>query len=181
MKIISELQDLFSKIPNSSYDKLVSAIMQIKNENRRIFLYGVGREGIVLRAFGMRLYHLGINTSIVGCVTTPPIREKDLIIVSEGPGPGFFCTVDSIMKRALKNKSKVVLLTARSFKMRDVIVITIPAKVMHSNEFYTQSVLPMGSQYEITLWIFFDTVINMLIDEFGLSISEIEEHHTNLE
>src|SRR5688500_12895631 len=53
---------------------------------RRIACYGLGRELLSLRAFCMRLMHLGLDAHIAGDVTAQPVGKGDLVIVSAGPG-----------------------------------------------------------------------------------------------
>ena len=53
---------------------------------RRIACYGVGREGLMMKALCMRLMHLGLDAHVVGDMTTPPVGEGDLLLVSAGPG-----------------------------------------------------------------------------------------------
>ena len=53
---------------------------------RRIACFGVGREGLMMRALCMRLMHLGFDAHVVGDMTTPPIGPGDLLMISAGPG-----------------------------------------------------------------------------------------------
>jgi len=62
---------------------------------KRIALYGVGREGLMIKAFAMRLYHLGLDAHVVGDMTTPPLGVGDLLVVSAGPG--MFSTVAGLV------------------------------------------------------------------------------------
>ena len=55
----------------------------------RIACYGVGREGLMMKALAMRLYHLGLDAHVVGDMTTPPLGPGDLLMVSAGPGDFF--------------------------------------------------------------------------------------------
>ena len=52
----------------------------------RIALYGVGREGLMMKSLAMRLFHLGLDAHVVGDMTTPPVGADDLLLVSAGPG-----------------------------------------------------------------------------------------------
>lgn len=38
----------------------------------RIAVYGVGREGLMIKSLTMRLFHLGMDVHVVGDMTTPP-------------------------------------------------------------------------------------------------------------
>jgi DNA-binding MurR/RpiR family transcriptional regulator len=49
---------------------------------RRIACYGVGREGLMMKALCMRLMHLGLDAHFVGDMTTPPLGPGDLLIAS---------------------------------------------------------------------------------------------------
>jgi 6-phospho-3-hexuloisomerase len=40
---------------------------------RRVVAYGVGREGLMMRALAMRLYHLGLDAHVVGDMSCPPV------------------------------------------------------------------------------------------------------------
>ena len=58
----------------------------IEKRSKAIFLLGVGRCQYMLRAFCMRLMHLGFETYMVGDTTTPAIDQGDLLIVADGAG-----------------------------------------------------------------------------------------------
>ena len=47
----------------------------------RIFIAGVGRTGLMMKSFSMRLMHLGLKVFYIGETNTPKINHKDLIIV----------------------------------------------------------------------------------------------------
>lgn len=44
------------------------------------------REGLMMRALAMRLFHLGCDAHVVGDMTLPPVGKGDLLLVSAGPG-----------------------------------------------------------------------------------------------
>ena len=46
---------------------------------RRIACYGVGREGLMMKALCMRLMHLGLDAHMVGDMTTPPVGEGPFV------------------------------------------------------------------------------------------------------
>ena len=53
---------------------------------RRVFVAGAGRSGLVVRAFAMRLMHLGLQVYVVGDVTTPAFAAGDLLVIGSGSG-----------------------------------------------------------------------------------------------
>ena len=47
----------------------VENFLQLIQGARRIALYGGGREGLIIRALAMRLFHLGYEVSVAGDMT----------------------------------------------------------------------------------------------------------------
>src|SRR5438309_7992025 len=78
---------------------------------RRIACYGVGREGLMMRALCMRLMHLGLDAHMVGDMTTPALGEGDLLVVSAGPGS--FSTVKALQGVARSAGARTVAVTAQ--------------------------------------------------------------------
>ena len=53
---------------------------------QRVFIAGKGRSGLQMRAFAMRLMHLGLTVHVVDDVTTPAIGAGDLLLVGSSSG-----------------------------------------------------------------------------------------------
>lgn len=150
---------------------------------RRIALYGVGREGLMMKALGMRLHHLGLDAHIVGDMTAPPVGAGDLLIVSAGPGD--FSTVRALVGVALAAGARVACVTAQPEGpvpgLCDA-VLTIPAQTMADDRGpAAASVLPMGSLYEGAQYLVFEVLILMLRDRLGIAPEAMRANHTNLE
>ncbi|KAG7537605.1 Sugar isomerase (SIS) [Arabidopsis suecica] len=194
-QICNQISSIFTK-PTSPYppplDLLVTELAAISHNrnNSRIFLYGVGREGLMLKAFAMRLFHLGLSTHLVFDMTTPPITSSDLLIASAGPGG--FSTVDAICSVAKSNGAKVILITAEpeigSCVKHATDVCYVPAQTMASDnggdaaaEMGERPLLPMGSVYEGALFVLFEMVVYKLGDVLGESSESVRARHTNLE
>lgn len=149
---------------------------------RRIACYGVGREGLMMRAFCMRLMHLGFDAHVVGDMTTPPVGSGDLLMVSAGPGA--FSTVLGLMGVARDAGARTLVVTAQpegeAARQADVI-IHLPAQTMADDRAPRASLLPMGSLYEAAQLIFFDLVSIVLRQRGGQTAEEMRARHTNLE
>lgn len=70
--ILEEHKSVFEK---QNLNEIAIFMEQIK-EVRRIFVMGVGREGVTGRAFGMRLMHLGKEVHWIWDDTTPGMEEE---------------------------------------------------------------------------------------------------------
>ncbi|KAK4436315.1 hypothetical protein Salat_0795200 [Sesamum alatum] len=188
-QICTHLTSVFTA-PTSTPPPLTSLVQEISAASRRggkIFLYGVGREGLMLKALCMRLFHLGLSAHCVFDMTTPPITSPDLLIASAGPGG--FSTVDAICGVARSAGARVVLLTAQPETGSSVryanVVAHIPAQTMADDRGpgadSGRALLPMGSVYEGAMFVLFEMVVYQLGEVLGRSPEEIRARHTNLE
>ena len=80
--ILKELGYVFERV---NYDD-VKKLMDMINDSNRIFLMGVGREGLATRAFAMRLMHYGKEVHWCWDDTTPAVEKDDLFIFTSGSG-----------------------------------------------------------------------------------------------
>ncbi|HIJ15563.1 MAG TPA: SIS domain-containing protein, partial [Methanosphaera sp.] len=83
---VSDILENVSKITQTvSQDEINQMIDMIVNVDH-VFIMGLGRSGLVAKAFGMRLMHLGLNVYIVGETITPAITDKDCLVAISGSG-----------------------------------------------------------------------------------------------
>jgi 6-phospho-3-hexuloisomerase len=161
----------------------VTTMIKVIAAANRIALYGVGREGLMMRALAMRLYHLGLDAHMVGDMSCPPLRSGDLLIVSAGPGD--FSTVAGLVGVARDAGAATVCITAQPHapvpKACDH-VLTIPAQTMADDQTPAPaSVLPMGSLFEGAQFVVFEVLILLLRDHIGATPDAMRARHTNLE
>jgi 6-phospho-3-hexuloisomerase len=146
-----------------------------------IACYGVGREGLMMRALCMRLMHLGLDAHMVGDMTTPALGAGDLLVVSAGPGS--FFTVKALVGVAHEAGARTVAVTAQpqgEVPSAADTVIHLRAQTMADDK-GGASVLPMGSLYEAAMLVFFDIVAIVLRERTGQSMEGMRARHTNLE
>lgn len=148
----------------------------------RIACFGVGREGLMMRALAMRLYHLGLDAHVVGDMGCPPLGEGDLLLVSAGPGG--FSTVEALMAVAKGAGARTACVTAQpqgSAPAKADRVLVIPAQTMADDLGLATSVLPMGSLFEGAQFLVFELLVLRLRDHLGESAESMRARHTNLE
>lgn len=174
---LDEIGGIFNSMDPSMLDRLTEVIQTAST----IHCYGLGREGLMLRALCMRLMHLGFDAHMIGDVTAPPASLGDLMIVTCGPG-------DLVMTRAMiqlgkRAGAKVLVVTAEPDgsdpKLADI-VVTLPAQTMADDQ-TRAGVLPMGTAFEIALLLFFDLAAIHLKGLTGQSNDDLRARHTNLE
>lgn len=175
---LSELGAVFDRTDAEMIETMCATILDAK----RIVCYGVGREGLMMKALCMRLMHLGLDAHVVGDMTTPPIGPGDLLMVSAGPGG--FSTVLALMGVAQGAGATTLVVTAQpagSAAQHADVVIHLPAQTMADDTGDAVSLLPMGSLFEAVQLVFFDLVSIVLRQKMGQSATEMRDRHTNLE
>ena len=163
-------------------DDRTEALVALIAAAHRICLYGCGREGLMMRSLAMRLYHLGLDAHMVFDMNTPPVSEGDLLIVSCGPGS--LSTVEALVRVATEAGATTVCISAEpdgpTCKLADF-VFEIPAQTMANDQNGPASILPMGSLFEATQFIFFEMLILQLRERIGETPDSMRARHTNLE
>lgn len=148
---------------------------------KRIVCVGVGREGLMMKALAMRLYHLGCDAHVVGDMTAPPVGPNDVLLVSAGPGD--FSTIAALVDVAKGAGAKCICFTAQPdgpVPQAADLAIHLPAQTMASDAQAT-SILPMGSLYEALMFLFFEMLVLDLRDHLGVAPDVMRANHTNLE
>lgn len=175
---LDEVGAVFTALAPDSVDRLCDELLRA----RRIACYGVGREGLMMRALCMRLMHLGLDAHVVGDMTTPPIGPGDLLFVSAGPGA--FATVLALLGVAREAGARTMVITAQpdggAARWADT-VVDLPAQTMARDLTSPASILPMGSLYEAAQFVLFDLVSLLLRDKTGQTREAMRGRHTNLE
>ncbi|QRM57688.1 SIS domain-containing protein [Sinorhizobium sp. BG8] len=175
---LAELGTVFDAVDESQIENAITAIAGAK----KIAVYGVGREGLQMKGFAMRLFHLGLDVAVVGDMTVPHLGTGDLLIVSAGPGE--FSTVKALMQVASRDGAKTLCFTAQPDgacpQMADHSVC-IPAQTMANDTGGSVSVLPMGSLYEGAQYVLFEGMILRLRERLEVSPEAMRHNHTNLE
>ena len=175
---LSEIDAVFSGVAEGTADRMCGEILKA----RRIACYGVGREGLMMKALCMRLMHLGLDAHVVGDMTTPPVGKGDLLIASAGPGS--FSTVIALVGVAREAGARTMIATAQPDgpvpRAADT-VIELPAQTMANDRGGPASLLPMGSLYEAAQLLFFDLISILLREKTGQSPDLMRARHTNLE
>ena len=175
--MFEELSETLSLVSEEDIVYLISEIDKAK----RIFMAGAGRAGLMTKAFGMRLMHLGYAVNIIGETTTTSTTNEDLFIIVSGSGE----TISSIewAKKAKSIGAKVIMISTNMLntlaQIADkVIVLKAPTK---REDLVVRSVQPMGNRFEQSVLLFGDMMVMKIMDIHDITMSEMRKRHTNIE
>jgi 6-phospho-3-hexuloisomerase len=179
-QVLSEITACVKQVPAAS---LVQAGGLIESAPR-IFVTGAGRSGLCMKAFGMRLMHMGKTVHVAGETTTPAIAEEDLLVV--GSGSGRTSSLLAVAGQAQKRGAKILLFTTNPAsplaEMADHrVVISAPSYQAYPGGHNLTSVQPLGTLFEQSMLILCDSLILGLMQRTGVSAVEMLERHANLE
>lgn len=175
--ILAEIEQVLAQVDEEQIATLEQAILN----TGQIAVYGLGREGLAMRSFAMRLMHLGLPVALVGDMTTPPIGEGDLFLVS--CGPGYLSTVEALTGVAKEAGATVAMITSQpeaELPAQADMLLVIPAQTMAEDE-PSSSAQAMGSAFEQAMWVLFDAMVPELQEATGQSADDLRGRHTNLE
>ncbi len=173
-----ELRAGCATVSEAEFAALVEAIANA----RRIVAYGCGREGLMMRALAMRLYHLGCDVHCQGDMSCPPVGAGDLFLVSSGPGT--LSTVAALIGQACKAGAQVACITAEPDgpdPQAADLTLVIPVQTMARDQSALTSVLPMGSVFEGAMFLIFELLVLALRPRLAESMETMRTRHTNLE
>ena len=173
--VIKENLHVLESVPENDIQKFITEIEKAKT----IQLFAMGRMLASLRAFAMRLKHMGFDAYVVFDTTTPGIGPGDLLIMNCA-----VTTIDlGIIKLAKKAGARVCVITAHpeneQGRLADLTVL-VPGQIFGTAP-EVKSIQPMASLLEQALFLFEDIVVMLLMEKRSVSPKEMQMRHTNLE
>jgi 6-phospho-3-hexuloisomerase len=178
-QIVAEVRSVLRRVPAGVAE---SFIQELEKANR-IFCFGAGRSGFVLRTFCMRLMQLGFTVYYVGETITPRIQPSDLLIAISGSGEtGHTC---GLVKQAHNRQARTVALTAHQHsaigQLADL-TLAIPGTTKLTLEKEEDSHQCPGSLFEQAAFLFLEAVVMQLFHlRLGRDRAQMLARHADLE
>jgi 6-phospho-3-hexuloisomerase len=174
-QICVEIASAVESVPEADRLRAIELI----SAARRIYVYGEGRSGLVLRMAAMRLVHLGLTAHVVGDATTPAIGAGDLLIAASGSGETAVTRL--ISEQARRTGATLLAVTANAAgslatTADAMLLLRTPAKGDRGGG---QSIQPGGTLFEQSMLVLFDTLFLMMAGD--TAAQQIAERHANLE
>ncbi len=175
-KVLDEHRMVLLDIKDEEVAKLLDAIAAAKC----IQVFGMGRMKCSVRAFVMRLMHMGLDAHVVYDTTCPNIGPGDLLIANGA------CTTIcyTVMGFAKKLGAKVAAITAnpnsKAAKLCDL-VVNLRGQVHGGRPYEIPSIQPMAALFEQTIFVFEDILIQLLMKKLGITAEQMAKRHTNLD
>lgn len=178
--IIGEVSRLLERCRPDEVEQLYAELSQAP----RVMAYATGRSGFLLRAFIMRLNHLGQEAFYVGEASTPPVREGDVFLVLSGSGST--ATALGAAMEASKLGARVMALVGTRVsplgQLAEVVVeLPAPHKRGTPGEGAETSIQTVGSLFEQAAYILLESLVLRRFEIQGADLRAPLERHANLE
>ena len=170
-----KIKDILSKIS----DKDIKNIKKLFLKTKRVFLYGAGRSGLVAKAFAIRLVHLGFQAFVIGETITAPVQKEDLVIIVSGSGE----TIPAVMTSEIAHKLGAFVVSITGKKDSDIAKFADITLYIKStcNEEKRKKYAPLGTLFEVSVWILLDGIIADLLDQKKETEEDMRCRHATLE
>ncbi len=177
--ILKELQQSLDAVDAEEMEQFVQMVC----DAQQVFMTGVGRVLLMLKAFAKRLNHLGIRANYVGAVNEPAITECDVLIVGSGSGESVIPL--EITKIAKKYKAKVIHIGSNresSMSEYEDLFVRIPCSTKLNLQDEIPSEQIMSSLFEQSLLLMEDAAAMMIAEKKQIKdMHGLWKMHANLE
>lgn len=183
--VLAEINEVLSSVDEAKLNEMVDALT--KNKEVKVLGYAAGRMGSGLKAFIMRLNHLGIKASFFGDNYVPPMNDNDVFICCSNSG-----TTKSVVNileifKAKANGTIISFVGNENSKMAELSDIVIKFKTCNGglnsadDPSKINSIQPMTTLTEQAMFILFDLIVMLIIDKLNIDIKDTKQYHSNIE
>ncbi len=141
--------------------------------SKQTFVYGVGRSGIVGKAFAMRLVQLGLKAYFIGESTTPIVEKGDTVLLISNTGE----TSSAIQTAEIVNRvgaHSIVVTAQPKSPLGDLAEVLISLEMPDDLD---TDFAPLGTLFEDTAIIVLDGVISEIMERKGENDESMRSRH----
>ncbi|UCE45196.1 MAG: SIS domain-containing protein [Methanobacteriota archaeon] len=140
----------------------------------RIFIYGVGRSGLIAKAFAIRLVQMGLEVFFVGETVTPIVGEKDLVIIVSHTGDTMSCVQTANIVRRVG--ADVISITSNDHS-KLATASNLVIKIKPKGDEDRKRLAPLGTLFEDAAMIYLDSIVAQVMERLGQSEGSMRKRH----
>ena len=166
--IIEELSAISNQFDYSQLE-IVTDLFD-RSDSKKFVGFAAGRMGFSLKAFMMRINHLGYESYMIGDTNFPRLDSSSIVFISSSSGE----TETNILyaKQAVQCGAKTVLFTSNSNStLANICEVVILYPTIDSNQL-------MKTIYEQFTFILFDFISSQIVKKKNIDISFIKHNHS---
>jgi 6-phospho-3-hexuloisomerase len=168
--ILQRIGETLDDSQSTEINELIEGILSAK----KVFVYGVGRSGIVARAFSIRLVQIGLKVFYIGETITPIVENDDLVIIVSNTGETMSAIQTANIVRRLG--ARVIAITAKKqSKLAHASNVIIHLNVQKNEK--DKELAPLGTIFEDTALILLDGMVYELMKRVGETENKMRARH----
>ena len=165
--------DRVARMIEGKGDSVEEAVRTIASA-KRVFVYGVGRSGLVARAFAMRLVQLGLDCYFIGETITPIVRLGDLVVIVSNTGTTMSAVQTANIARRVGAK---VLAVTGSANSKLAQAANIALTITEERDARRSKYAPLGTLFETASLILLDGIVANVMKELGETEASMRSRH----
>jgi len=179
-EIMGGIKRSISSLETGQVEKMIDMITDLGD--RKIFVVGAGRSGLIGRAFAMRLMHLEFNAYVVGETITPALGRDDVLLAVSSSGATTF--VVEAVKTSKRAGGKVIAVTSNADSPIGNVadhVVVLKGKTKLAEETGLDHLAPLGTLFEASCLVFFDSIVVELMRRLNKTEEDMRRRHSTIE
>ncbi len=180
MALIDEVLTEISTVMHQVDEKQLAQAETVITKDRRIFVLGAGRSGLMVKGFAMRLMHIGYTVFVIGETITPSIMPGDVLVAVSGSG-----TTGSVVEpaqRAAENGVDVIGVTSNAnspLAQLGVATIIVPGATKAGDG--VASIQLLSTLFDQSVHVTLDVLTLMISRRDHVSNDTAKATHSNME
>jgi len=152
-------------------------------QNKRIYVTGAGRSGLVGKFFAMRLMHLGNKVFVLGETNTPSIQKGDILVCISASG-----STSSVVNAATTAKKHAATILAITANPKGILQELSDFTVMINNRDnkrrkkhnVNDRKTPLGTLFELSSLLYLETLISEIMYVCNIDEETMRARHINI-
>lgn len=176
--ILDEIKTVISDVD----ERKLTECANIFDKEKRIFIDGEGRSGLMGKAFAMRLMHIGYNSYVIGETITPSVKKGDIYVSISGSGETSFVVQNA--EKAKKISCQLIGVTSKEgsklASMSDFLVI-VPGTTKGDSGESRKSIQLLSTLFDQSVHIVLDYICLLISKKDNVSNDMAIKKHSNME
>lgn len=168
------LLERLTQVFQEEHEEAVQEALAYVASAPKVFVYGVGRSGLVGKAFAMRMVQLGLRVFFIGETITPIVEPNDVVVILSRTGE----TMSAIQTANIVRRvgGRVITLTARPHsKIAHASNLVIPLVDRRDREAHRYA--PLGTLFEEAAFLLLDAFVTLLMEKLGQTEEDMRKRH----
>lgn len=175
-QVMHEVDEVMSLVDESQIDDAENVIQK----DRRIFVLGAGRSGLMAKGFAMRLMHIGYTVFVIGETITPSVQAGDVLVSVSGSGKTSMVVEPT--EKAKKDGVKIVSVTSNAesplAKLGNAVIV-VPGATKAGDG--VKSIQLLSTLFDQSVHITLDVLCLKLSRRDHISNETAKATHSNME